>query len=206
MRMQPDVKIQSFLARKILQSMSYCGSTPRATTLILSLVFFLMTAPLQAEHEADHRYNIRGYLLDAEERGIANKEVAVFNDCKLLGTGKTDSSGYYSMHLHLHNSDLRQNLTLRAGSSQAQLRVKFDPTDNTTVRIHEANFIAGEFVEGDLGRFRLPSWAYLVGGLIVIGFILVTLEKRRRAKLRRKTTAAKSSGGQPKSKKRRRKR
>ena len=186
--------------------MSCYDSISRSATLILGLVFFLMAGPLRAEHEADHRYDVRGYLLDAEERGIANQEVLVFNDGKLLGTSKTDSSGYYSIHLHLHNSDLRQNLTLRAGPSQAQLRVDFDPTDKTTMRIHEANFVAGEFVEGDLGRFRLPSWIYPLGGLIVIGFILVTLEKRRRAKLRRRTTAAKSSGGQSKGKKHRRKR
>ena len=174
--------------------------------LILGLVCFLTIAQLRAEHEADHRYNVRGYLIDAEERGIAEQEVAVFDDGKLLGSSKTDSSGYYSIHLHLHNSDLRRRLTLRAGSRQAQLKVKFDPTDKTTVRIHEANFVASEFVEGDLGRFRLPPWAYFLAGFILIGFILVTLEKRRRAKIRDIAIAASSSSGRSKGKKRKRKR
>ncbi len=183
--------------------MSCFDSHSRSTALILGLVCFLMIGHLRAEHEADHRYNVRGYLLDAGERGIASQEVAVFDDGKLLGSGKTDSSGYYSIHLHLHNSDLRRKLTLRAGSSQAQLRVKFDPKDKTTVRVHEANFIGGEFVEGSLGRFRLPPWAYVLAGLVVFGFALVTLEKRRRAKIRKKITPA---GGKSKGKKRRRKR
>jgi hypothetical protein len=186
--------------------MSCYGSTSRSAALILGLVCFLITGHLRAEHEADHRYNVRGYLLDAEERGIANQEVAAFVDGKLLGAGKTDSSGYYSIHLHLHNSDLRQILTLRAGPSQAQLRIKFDPTDKTTVRTHDANFVAGEFVEGDLGHFRLPPWIYPVGGLVVFGFLLVTLEKRRRAKIRSKIIATKSSDGKSKGKKRRHKR
>lgn len=174
--------------------------------LILGLVCFLAIAQLRAEHEADHRYNVRGYVLDAGERSIADQEVAVIDDGKLLGSGKTDSSGYYSIHLHLHNSDLHRKLTLRAGSSQAQLRVTFDPNDKSTVRIHEANFIGGEFVEGDLGRFRLPPWAYVLAGLLVFGFALVTLEKRRRAKLRKQAARTTSSGGQAKGKKRRRKR
>lgn len=186
--------------------MSCFSSISRPAALILGLVCFLMVGHLRAEHEVDHRYNIRGYLLDAEEQGIASQEVSVFKDGKLLGAEKTDSSGYYSIHLHLHNSDLGQNLTLRAGSSQAQLRIKFDPTDKSAVRIHEANFVDGEFVEGSLRRFRLPPWLYPVGGLIIIGFILVALEKRRRKKLRRKTAAIKSSGSQLKGKKRRRKR
>ena len=182
------------------------GSPSRSAAWILGLVCFLTIGQLHAEHEADHRYNVRGYLLDAEERGIADQEVAVTDDGKLLGSGKTDSSGYYSIHLHLHNSDLRRKLTLRSGSSQAQLRVTFDPNDKSTVRIHEANFIGSEYVEGDLGRFRLPAWAYFLAGFILIGFVLVTLEKRRRAKIRKKAIVASSSGGQSKAKKRRRKR
>lgn len=186
--------------------MSNCGSIARSAALILGLACTMMIGQARAEHEADHRYNIRGYLLDAEERGIADQEVAVFDDGKLLGSGKTDTSGYYSIHLHLHNSDLRRKLTIRAGSSQAQLRVTFDPNDKSTVRIHEANFIGGEFVEGGLGRFRLPPWAYVLAGLVLFGFALVRLEKRRRAKLRKQAAKATSAGGQAKGKKRRRKR
>ena len=70
--------------------MSCYSSTLSLAALILDLVFFLMIGPLREEYEADHRFNIHGYLLDAEERGIANQEVSVFNDGKLLGAGKTD--------------------------------------------------------------------------------------------------------------------
>lgn len=174
--------------------------------MVLGLVCLLMIGQLRAEHEVDHRYNIRGYLLDAGERGIVDQEVKVYDSDKLLGTGETDSSGYYSIHLHLHDADLRRKLTLRAGSSQAQLRVTFDPNDKTTVRVHEANFVGGKFVEGDLGRIRLPPWIYVLVGLVAIGFILVMLEKRRRAKLRRQAAVTRQAGGQSKGKRRRRKR
>ncbi len=137
-----------------------------------------------ADHEADHRYNIRGYVLDANQQGIDNLTVQAFADGKLLGTGKTDADGYYSMHLHLHNSDYHRTLKLQAGSHQAELRVTFDVKDDTSERIHEANFVGGKFIEGNLGRFRIPSWSYAVGGLLLFMMILIYLERRRKKKIR----------------------
>ena len=186
--------------------MSYYASSFRPAALMLGFVCLLSIGQPRAEHEVDHRYHVRGYVLDAEERGIADQQVTVSDDGKVLGSGETDRSGYYSIHLHLHDTDLRRVLTLRAGANQARLRVKFDPNDKTTVRTHDANFVGGEFVERDLGRFRLPVWVYALAGLILVGFILVMLEKRRRAKIRTKAIAASSSGGKPKGKRRRRKR
>ncbi len=137
-----------------------------------------------ADHEADHRYNIRGYVLDARQKGIENLTVQAFAEGKLLETSKTDADGYYSMHLHLHNSDFHQILKLRAGSYEADLQVTFDPQDDTSARIHDANFVDGEFIEGNLGRFRIPSWSYAVGGLLLFMMIMIYLERRRKKKIR----------------------
>lgn len=176
-----------------------------SAALVLGFLFLTSFGQLRAEHEADHRYNIRGYLLDASERGIADQKVLVFDRGKLLGSAETDQSGYYSMHLHLHDEDLGHKLTLQAGSSKAQLRVKFEPGDKTTVRRHDANFVAGEFYEGELGRFRVPPWTYAVAGLALFALTLVMLEKRRRAKLRNEAKAMHATGGKVKGKKRRKK-
>ena len=186
--------------------MSYYAPPARLAALMLGFVCLLTIGQLRAEHEVDHRYHVRGYVLDAEEKGIAGQEVSVSDDGKVLGSARTDRFGYYSLHLHLHDTDLRRVLTLRAGANQARLRVNFDPNDKTTVRAHDANFIGGEFVERDLERFRLPAWAYALAGLILVGFILVMLEKRRRAKIRKKAIAAGSAGGKTKGRKRGRKR
>lgn len=177
-----------------------------SAALVLGFLTFAIFGQLRAEHEADHRYNIRGYLLDASDRGIADQKVLVFDRGKLLASAETDQSGYYSMHLHLHDEDLGRKLTLQAGSSKAQLRVKFDPGDKTTVRRHDANFVAGEFYEGELGRFRVPPWTYAVAGLALFALTLVMLEKRRRAKLRNEAKAIHATGGKAKGKKRRKKR
>jgi hypothetical protein len=137
-----------------------------------------------ADHEPDHRYNIRGYVLNAKQEGIDNLTVQAFLEAELLDTSKTDANGYYSMHLHLHNSDYHRILKLRAGSHEAELQVTFDVGDDTSARIHEANFVDGKYIEGALDRFRIPSWSYVVGGLLLFMIILIYLERRRKKKIR----------------------
>ncbi len=167
----------------------------------------LMITNVWAEHEVDHRYNIRGYVLDENQQGISDQDVRVFNGSSLLKETRTDSAGYYSLHLHLHNADNRQILKLRAGPHEAELRVSFDAKDLNTVRIHEANFIGGEYIEGKLDRFRIPPWIYPLGGFLALAVIVVFLEKRRKKKIKQKQVGPteKAPARSRKAKKRRRK-
>ena len=176
-------------------------------TFILAIVVGLIITNAWAEHEVDHRYNIRGYILDENQQGISNQNVSVYDGSSLLAQSKTDSAGYYSLRLHLHNADNRKTLRIHAGSNEVELRVTFDATDNKTDRVHELNIIAGKQVEGELNRFRMPYWIYPVGGLLAIGLIAVFLEKRRKKKLRLKShkSVEKTSTSKRKQKKRRRK-
>jgi len=154
-------------------------------TIILSIIAgSLFFNNVWADHEPDHRYNIQGYVLNANQEGIDNLTVQAFSEGELLGTSKTTADGYYSMHLHLHNTDYHRILKLRAGSHEAELRVTFDVEDDTSARIHEANFVDGKYIEGNLGRFRIPSWSYAVGGLLLFMMILIYLERRRKKKIR----------------------
>lgn len=148
------------------------------------IVGSLLFTSVLADHEPDHRYNIRGYVLDASQQGVDNVTVQAYAEGKLLGSSETNSDGYYSMHLHLHNEDYHRILKLRAGSQAAELRVTFDRGDNTSARIHEANFVAGKYVEGTLNRFHIPTWSYAVGGLLLFMVIMVVLEKHRKKKIR----------------------
>ena len=144
----------------------------------------LLFTSVWADHEPDHRYNIRGYVLNGEQQGINNLTVRAFADGEAIGSSKTNTDGYYSMHLHLHDEDYRRVLKLRAGPYEAELRVTFDPEDSNSARIHEANFVDGLLVEGALSRFHIPSWSYPVAGLVLFMSILVFLEKRRKKKIR----------------------
>jgi len=166
-----------------------------------------MITNVWAEHEVDHRYNVRGYVLDGNQQGISDQDVRVFDGSSLLGETRTDSAGYYSLHLHLHNADNHRILKIRTGANEAKLRVTFDAKDLSTVRIHEANFIGGEYIEGKIGRFRIPPWIYPLGGLLALAVIVVFLEKRRKKKIRQKQSGSteKASSGTHKAKKRRRK-
>ena len=165
----------------------------------------LLATNAWAEHEADHRYNIRGYVLDEKQQAMPSLNVSAFDGGSLLASSTTDSDGHYSLNLHLHNTDNRRILRLRAGSYESEIRVSFDPTDLTTLRVHEANFVAGEFIEGGLGRFRMPPWVYPLGGLLLLGIIVTLLEKRRKRKNRQKASgsAAHHSSSHRKAKKRR---
>jgi hypothetical protein len=152
--------------------------------VFILLGFCLAANNALADHEIDHRYNIRGYVLDDQEKALINQEVQAYDGASLLARAKTDSSGFYSMHLHLHNEDRGKEIRLRTRSGEADIRVTFDPADNTTQRVHDANIVGGKLVEGSLNRFRIPSWFYLLAGFFAIAFILVMLEKRRRKKLK----------------------
>lgn len=156
-------------------------------------IWSLLFNPALAEHEVDHRYTVQGYILDQNEDAISKQDVRVYDGSKMLGQTKTDSFGYYSLHLHLHNEDVGRKLTLLSGSSEGEFRVDFDPDDITTQRMHEANFIGAEYVEGSLDRFRIPPWIYPIIGIGLLFFIAFKLEKRRRKKLREKHAA---HGGQ----------
>lgn len=69
------------------------------TLILLLFAGCLVITNVWAEHEVDHRYNIRGYVLGLDQQGISNQDVLVFSDNNLLASAKTDSAGYYSLHL-----------------------------------------------------------------------------------------------------------
>ena len=152
--------------------------------ILIIVTGFSLSANVWADHEPDHRYNILGYVLDANQHGIDNLTIQAIAQGKILGTGKTNADGYYSLHLHLHNEDYNRVLELRAGPHKAEIRVTFDVGDDATARVHEANFGEGNVVEGKLGRFRIPSWSYAVGSILLIIGIAFYLEKRRKKKIR----------------------
>ena len=177
--------------------------------LFLTAFCLLVAGPAIAEHEADHRYHVRGFVLDENDKAIAGEAVVISSAGTLLASGETDWTGYYSLHLHLHNEDLGRRLQVSAGGARGEIEVSFDPRDRTTARVHEVNFVGGRLVEGSLGRWRIPPWAYVLAGFIVLGATLVLLEKRRRRKLRAQQlqhAAPGSASGGKRRKKRRKKR
>jgi len=166
-------------------SLNYYG-IPSFMRLVIIFLFAgcLLSTNLWADHEPDHRYNVQGYVLDADQRGTSNLAFQVFSEGKSLGSTKTNTDGYYSLILHLHDEDYNRILKLRAGPHRADIKVTFDVNDAFSARVHKANFINGQYVEGAIGRFRIPSWSYALSGLLLIIVAAVFLEKRRKKKIR----------------------
>ncbi len=149
---------------------------------------------------------MRGYVLDANERAIPGVPVLVKYGARLVGKATTDSGGYYSILMHLHDTDLGSILSVLAGADEGDVRIKLTPGDRRAVRIHNVNFIAGEVVEGEIQRFRVPTWAYLVIGFALVASVFVYLEKLRKKKLKRIAITQASSEMPRKPKKRKQKR
>lgn len=164
----------------------------------------VFAAPVRAEHEVDHRYEVTGYVRGADQRPFDGLPVDIRKDGQLIGSGRTDSEGRYSVRLHLHDSDIGGSLSVRAGKHQAQVRMQAERGNRSTQRVHYVNFIGGEVREENLFGFEVPAWAYLVAAPFAI-WAAVALSDRigRRLRKRRLANAPAHSGQETKRKRRR---
>lgn len=171
-------------------------------------VAILVSFAAHAEHEANHRYNVRGYVLDAENRPVADAPVSIRMGEDLVGSARTDSDGYYSIRAHLHDSDLGRTLSVRAGEDRVEIRMQGTPRDLATERIHYVNVVGGELVERELDRGGLPRWSYAAGGLLLAsaGIVAAQRWRRRSRRLKRREEAAVNPKRRRKKKRKRRRR
>lgn len=136
--------------------------------LVTATVVLLMSAaPSRAEHEADHRYNVRGYILNDAKKAQPEVPVTLLLGNQVVGSARSNDEGYYSIRAHLHDSEIGRALTVRAGDRQADIRMTATPRDVSTPRIHHVNFIGGEVVEEELAG-GVPAWAYLAAAPVVL--------------------------------------
>lgn len=164
--------------------------------LIIAVLLLLFATTVAAEHEADHRYDVRGYVLDAKKNPRTGVPVSILMDDRTLGSGRTDGEGYYSVRLHLHDSDIGRPLTVRAGNAQADIRMQAKHGDQATARIHHVNFVGSEFVEEKLSAGSIPTWAYIAAAPVVLwGVVYVTGATRRKIRRTRSAKVKKKSKG-----------
>ena len=155
---------------------------------VIAMFLLLFAAKVAAEHEADHRYEIRGYVLDAQENPRSNSPVTVVMGDQTIGSARTDSEGYYSVRLHLHDSDIGKSLLVRAGNAQTDIRMEATRGDRTTRRLHHVNFVGGQAIEEKLSAGGVPTWAYIAAAPVVLwGVVYVSGATRR--KIRRTKSA-----------------
>ncbi|GGO88150.1 hypothetical protein GCM10011348_42990 [Marinobacterium nitratireducens] len=162
----------------------------RPYALLSGLVLTLCLLDPGATHAGlsnapDHRYTIKGFVLDAQDNPIPDVKVVATANNGLSDQRVTDRRGFYSLNLHLHNEDLGRLVTVQAGTQQTRIKVSFDPEDTTTNREHDLNFIGGSISERDLGFRGLPTWAYVGAGLALLGFAAARVARVHRRRKRR---------------------
>lgn len=162
-----------------------------------------MSGMVHAEHTADHRYTIEGYVSNADGTPRPHELVAVMDrpDTR-LGVAHTGSNGWYRIQLHLHNSDLGRLLTVEANHVTRQIRVTFDPQDTTSERRHRFDFIGTQVRDAPLTPGASPPYVLLGLGATVV-LLPVFLYLRRRKTLltrhtgRRQQDTARPAPGRP---------
>ncbi len=162
---------------------------------IVAMLLALFASTVSAEHEADHRYDIRGYVLDAQKNPRSGVPVTILMDDKTIGSGSSDSKGFYSVRLHLHDSDIGRSLKVRAGNAQADIRMQAKRGDQTTTRFHHINFVGREIVEEKLSAGSVPTWAYIAAAPVVLwAGVYMTGAVRRKVRQTRSTQRKKNKG------------
>lgn len=177
-----------------MQGASTVKRYPRLPLWPLMFVL-LLPGPALATHEADHRYNVKGFVLDENEAPVANSTVTVRSGNEVIGYQTTNSRGYYNIQLHLHDSDLGKRLRLQTGAGEATIQVTFTPGDKTSRRIHHANIIGGQLVETRLWRRSIPTWTYVttIVGIVVVTTAIVFARRLQRLRKRRLRQAQKQT-------------
>jgi hypothetical protein len=131
-----------------------------------------MAVPAWATHEVDHRFVVSGTVRTADGTPRPNlKVVAAHPRSNLSETSLTDSSGRYSVLLHLHDKDAGDPVTVTAGDETKTITAGFDPKDHSTPRLATVNF-GLEHVASDDRSGSSMVWWYGVGGAALAGSVI----------------------------------
>lgn len=179
-----------------------------ALALLLALC---PVASVLALHELDHRYDITGFVLDADRQPIAGVPVVAHLGSKTMGNGRSDSDGQFRFRLHLHDSDVGRELRLKTPEHQGTVRVTLTPGDSSTERIHHVNFIDGKLVEGELpgrGGVSNTAAAAVAGAVVLLATFFGTRQfrrmRKRRLRAEQKSAQRKGAGSSKRRKRRKR--
>lgn len=166
----------------------------RTAVLSVAASLLVFAAPADAEHETDHRYDVKGQVLGADKRPLEGVPITILKDGEVIGSGRTDGDGAYAIRVHLHDSDIGATLAVRAGRHQGLIRMQAEPGNLSTARVHEVNFVGDAVSEKGLSAGGVPGWIYLVvaplalaAALLLASVIRQGLRRLRRAQAPAKT-------------------
>lgn len=133
-----------------------------------------------ATHEVHHRYTISGHVRDDAGRPMSDVQVAVKHiKSGGIATAVTRRDGTYSILLHLHNTNMGDQLEVSTAEETKKLRASFDPEDQQTERKAQVDFGAPPAASSDAGD---RSWWIGLGAIAVLGSGLWWRRHRGRAR------------------------
>jgi hypothetical protein len=117
------------------------GRAAMGIVLALALGVGLVTAPALAEHEAQYRYTVLGYVKDASGRPRKGVGLEVIRQkTGFAYVGETDEAGLYVIVTRLADESRSERLLVRAGPASLMIAARFDPADHFSERGTQVDF------------------------------------------------------------------
>lgn len=167
---------------------------------LIALTFLLVTAfsmtglqVAHADHEPNHRYLVKGEVVDGEGNPWVNTRVSVTHGSQPPVVAQTNGSGAFEAQLHLHDGNLGDEVTVvLEATKESQVHiVDFDPGDATTQRIGTLDIITEEPAPELTALDAIPGYVWFVAVVLLIigsyiGFRTYTKRKLAAEKARLK--------------------
>ncbi len=176
------------------------------TLIRLFFLLLVTTTPAYADHEPNHRYEVQGYLLDANRNPVPGVGIAISSGNQILGNAVSEDNGFYYMKLHLHDTSIGRKLQISTADFSGTIVMKATAGDKTTRRLHYANFIGGKLQEGQIQGLGESRWIYYLIATLLALIIAVVLSARFKKKRKHQQHTVHSSSGDKHHGRRRRRR
>jgi hypothetical protein len=128
--------------------------------MALLCVLVLTAAAAHAEHAAEFRYVVLGYVTNAAGTPVPGAALEVIRDkTGLAYAGSTDATGFYLVVVRLGDESAGESLTVRLGERATRINARFDPANHRDERGTRVDVAGARFVEtpaafrATLGRF-----------------------------------------------------
>jgi uncharacterized protein YeaO (DUF488 family) len=125
-----------------------CHRSLLRAALGVLLIVGLLAPPALAEHEAQYRYTVLGYVKDAG--GKPRKGVGLEVTRQKTGLaykGETDAAGLYVIVTRLADESRGEGLLVRAGPASLRITARLDPADHKSERGTRVDFTGRKATE-----------------------------------------------------------
>ena len=125
-----------------------CHRSLLRAALGVLLAVGLVAPPAVAEHEAQYRYTVLGYVKDTAGKPRKGTGLEVTRQKTGLSyKGETDAAGLYVIVTRLADESRGEELLVRVGPASLRIAARLDPADHKTERGTRVDFTGGKATE-----------------------------------------------------------